>query len=396
MRPLVEERRENGPYQSIDDFCRRAGGSSLNRRTLESMVKAGAFDSLAPRGAMLEALDRIVATAQREAQSRNSGQSSLFGGAAAEAEQTPGIALGSNDVSPEQKAAWERELVGVALSYNPLMSLSAVSAGGGSGDAVTSIDQLSEELQGQSVTLLGIVSTITERSTKEGKRFFIVELDLLGGPLEVMVWPDTLTRTAEVWQEGRMVRVAGKIRLRGDQMSLACDDAEEYDAATPSQLAAPASNGRRNGQNTHADGNAGGGNGRGYQGNRNGVGGISEAGQAAPSNAGQAAPSSGGATPPGSNGGYTPPGSNRVVYLGVTESDDPAQDALLLREVIGVLLEYPGRDRVNLEIRTAGKRVLMDLPVVSTGYCPPLHERLEDLLGPDTVTVRQEMPLGVE
>ena len=390
VRPLVEERNENGPYESIDDFCSRAGGSGLNRRTLESMVKAGAFDNLASRGAMLEALDRIVATAQREAQNRSSGQSSLFGGAIAETEPAPGIGLGSNDVSGEQKAAWERELVGVALSYNPLVSLSALSADGGAGDALTSIGQLSEELQGQSVTLLGIVSTTTERSTKEGKRFFIVELDLLGGPLEVMVWPDTLTRTADVWQDGRMVRVAGKIRLRGDQMSLACDDAEEYVAEQPSQLSPAASNGnggngggRRNGQNGYTNGNGynnGGGNGNGYQSHGNGGGGGT-------GGVAQEAPS---------GGGYTPAGSNRVVNLGVTETDDPAQDALLLREVIGVILEYPGRDRVNLEIRTLGKKVLMDLPVVSTGYCPSLHERLEDLLGPDTVTVHQEMPLAVD
>jgi DNA polymerase-3 subunit alpha len=390
VRPLVEERNENGPYESIDDFCSRAGGSGLNRRTLESMVKAGAFDNLASRGAMLEALDRIVATAQREAQNRSSGQSSLFGGAIAETEPAPGIGLGSNDVSGEQKAAWERELVGVALSYNPLVSLSALSADGGAGDALTSIGQLSEELQGQSVTLLGIVSTTTERSTKEGKRFFIVELDLLGGPLEVMVWPDTLTRTADVWQDGRMVRVAGKIRLRGDQMSLACDDAEEYVAEQPSQLSPAASNGnggngggRRNGQNGYTNGNGynnGGGNGNGYQSHGNGGGGGT-------GGVAQEAPS---------GGGYTPAGSNRVVNLGVSETDDPAQDALLLREVIGVILEYPGRDRVNLEIRTLGKKVLMDLPVVSTGYCPSLHERLEDLLGPDTVTVHQEMPLAVD
>ena len=378
VRPLVAERNENGPYQSIDDFCRRAGADGLNRRTLESVAKAGAFDRLAPRGAVLEALDRIVATAQREAQMRNSGQSSLFGGGGGGvSEQMPGITLGTNDATPEQKAAWERELVGVALSYNPLMSLSAVSASGGSGDAVTSIDQLSEELQGQNVTLLGIVSTITERSTREGKRFLIIALELLGGPLEIMVWPDTLARTGEVWQEARMVRVAGKVRLRGDQMSLACDDAEEYVADQPSQLAAPnngVGQGYSNGRNGHSNGN-----GRNGPGPRNGNGGNGEPARDSPS-----------------NGGYTPATSNRMVRLGVTETDDGTQDALLLREVIGVLLEHPGRDRVNLEIRTAGRKVLMDLPVVSTGYCPSLHERLEDLLGPDSVTVHQEMPLAVD
>ena len=85
-----------------------------------------------------------------------------------------------------------------------------------------------------------------------------------------------------------------------------------------------------------------------------------------------------------------------MVSLGVTESEDPAQDALLLREAIGVILEYPGRDRVNLNIKTAGKRVFMDLPVVSTGYCETLHQRLEDLLGPNSVAVHHEMALGVD
>ena len=67
-----------------------------------------------------------------------------------------------------------------------------------------------------------------------------------------------------------------------------------------------------------------------------------------------------------------------------------------MREVIGVLLEYPGRDRVNLDIRTGEKRVRMDLPVVNTGYCDGLHTRLEELLGSDTVVVHQELGLGLE
>ena len=82
--------------------------------------------------------------------------------------------------------------------------------------------------------------------------------------------------------------------------------------------------------------------------------------------------------------------SHRIVYLGINESEDAVDDAHLLREVIRVLLEYPGKDRVNLEIFTGGRRVVMELPVVSTGYCEPLKERLEELLGQDTVMLQQE------
>ena len=407
VKPVVEERRENGPYQSIDDFCNRAGAANLNRRTLESMVKAGAFDALAPRGAMLSALDRIVATAQREAQMRSSGQSSLFGGASSSSGQAdgssvreePGIALGTNDASPEEKAGWERELLGVALSHNPLMALSSAAA---AGSAIVSVDQLSEEMQGQSITVLGIISTVTERARRDGQRFFIVALDMLGGQLEVIIWPESLQRTEEVWQPARTVRVAGKVRLRGDQVELVCDDAEEYDHDRPSTLpdappAIPAKagtqpprangngngHGNSNGNGHHYNGNGNGGNGNGRAAKPNGNGHSNGNGNVSHS---PAAPASGG------NGNV---GSSRLVQLSVTESDDPQHDAMLLREVIGVILEYPGRDRVNLEIRTSSRRVLMDMPVVSTGYCDPLRERLEELLGADTITVSHEMPLGV-
>ncbi len=398
VKPLVDERKENGPYRSVDDFCRRAGADNLNRRTLESMVKAGAFDTIAPRGAVLSALDRIVATAQREAQMRSSGQSSLFGagtgaagtgtgatsagpgatsagpgatstGPGSTIAEEPGIILGTNDSSPEEKASWERELLGVALSHNPLMALTAANTGG----SVVSLDQLSEEMQGQQVSVVGIVSTVTERARRDGQRFIIVGLELLGGVVEVTVWPEALQRTEEIWQTGRTIRVKGRVRLRGEQLELSCDEAEEFVPDRPSTLpanatgsgrSAPAkgSNGKGKSQAAHASGN---GNGNGHSPSAEGSGAAAYA------------------------------ASNRLVQLVVTDSGDPQHDAMLLREVIGVILEYPGRDKVNLDIRTSSKRVLMELPVVSTGYCDPLRERLEDLLGPDTVTMTQEMPLGV-
>ena len=395
VRPLVEERQKNGPYKSVDDFCRRAGGPGLNRRTLESIIKAGAFDSLAPRGAMLAALDQIIATAQREAQSRTSGQSSLFGNEmGASIQEAPGITLSGPDASPDEKAGWERELLGVALSHNPLMALSNAAAG--SGNAIVALDRLTEEMQGQSVTVLGIISTVTERARRDGQRFYIVALDLLGGQLEVIIWPESLQRTEDVWHPARTVRVAGKIRMRGDQVELVCDEAEEYSPDRASTLSAtPTPTPKTNGNNgnaskppaTKANGNANGQSNANAHSNGNG-------------NGNSRATKSNGNGHSNGNGNPSPTanpaaGSGRLVQLMVTETDNPQQDAMLLREVIGVILEYPGRDRVNLDIRSPGRRVLLDLPVVSTGYCEPLSQRLEELLGADTVSVSHEMPLGV-
>ena len=376
VRPVVAERKESGPYKSIDDFSRRAGASGLNRRTLESLARAGAFDSLAPRGAVIHALDQIAATAQREARTRGSGQSSMFDGSddVDYGGGMSGIALTAPDVSDQEKATWERELLGMTLSHNPLISLAALEIEG----VFNSLDQLSEDTVGQQINVLGYISFMVERTTREGKRFLIVNLEVLGGILEVMVWPDTLQRTTDVWQDGRLVMVIGKVRSRGDQVSIACDSAMEYDPEDPRPLpdSVPArtwkgfkDNGERFPRN---------GNGNKNSGRRSTDDYVSE--KKAQMTIGNGIPAD----------------PQKVVRLAVTESEDPSHDAHLLREVIGVLLEYPGRDRVNLDIRTSERLVRMDLPVVSTGYCEGLHSRLEELLGADTVAVHQELGLGID
>ena len=274
-------------------------------------------------------------------------------------------------------------MLGVALSHNPLMALSSAAS---AGSAIVSVDQLSEEMQGQGLTILGMVSTVTERARRDGQRFLIVSMDMLGGQLEVIIWPESLQRTEEVWQPGRTVRVAGKVRLRGDQVELVCEDAEEYAQDQPSTLTVPASqpprvNGNGNGH-SRANGNGySNGNGNGQSSRSNGNGHSNGYGSGNGNHAATAPPANG-------NGG-----SNRLVRLIVTE-DEEKHDANTLREVIGVMLEYPGRDRVNLEIRTAGRRVLLDMPVVSTGYCDDLRERVEDILGPDTVSRKPRNVLG--
>ena len=376
VRPLVADRKKNGQYKSIDDFSRRTGATGLNRRTLESLAKAGAFDSLSPRGAVIQALDQITATAQREARTRDSGQSSMFDGneAISESAGMSGITLDAPDASDQEKAAWERELLGMTLSHNPLIALAAMNIDG----VFTSLDRMTEDPSGQPINVLGFISSIIERNTREGKRFFIVNLEVMGGILEVMVWPDTLLRTTEVWQDGRLVMITGRLRTRGDQTSLSCDSAIEFDPENPF-MPPPAPISPRNG----------------YSGNGNGNGsGIAKNNKSDGKKTTDNNISEKKAQMTSSYNTSEEP--QKVVRLAVTESADPSHDAHLLREVIGVLLEYPGRDRVNLDIRTGERLVRMDLPVVSTSYSEGLHSRLEELLGSDTVSVHQELDLGMD
>ena len=331
VRPIIEAREKEGPFASLKDFCHRANVSGLNRRAMESIVKAGAFDSFGSRGSMLGAVDSILSLAQKEASMRRTGQSSMFdlmGDTAAN--PLVGIASNGEDTLAQEKVAWERELLGVSLSENPLAELALHNSNG----AIASRDQLDLDMAGQRLTLLGQVGGISERYTRDHRPYIIATLELLGGNVEVVAWPDVLEKSRDIWQEGELVRVSGRARLRGDEISVHCDQAALY---------SPDAANIRNGDSDESP----------------------------------AVRLNGAAS--------TEPSS--TVFINLVESEDSAEDAQQLHEAIRILLEHPGYDRVNLEVATNGKVIRLELPVVTTGYCDQLRQRLDELLGSDRVRV---------
>ncbi len=332
VRPLVEARMKGGPYKSIEDLCRRGGLQGLNRRTLEALVKAGAFDRLGKRGALLEALDRILALAQREARLKETGQATMFDlfGKEVDAPMVD-LSLSGEDALPREKVAWEKELLGVALSDNPISALAFAR----NTKAIASRDQIDAEMENQRVSLVGQVSSVSERQTRKNETFVIASLEMLGGSLEIIVWPDVLEKTQELWEEGNILWVVGKVRVRGEELSVVCEEARPYQLDQPE-----------------------------------------------PQEPGPAP-----WTPP--EAPLSIPEGQRVVVVKMAETDQPEEDTYRLREVLKTLLEYKGQDRVNLEILTNGKKVRLDVPIVSTRYCTELHQKIEALLGPNRLFLEE-------
>ena len=343
--PMVSERQSKGPFISIDDFCSRGNLKGLNRRILESLIKAGALDSLGNRGALFNGVEKILSLAQSESHRRETGQSSFLD----QAGPVAGIDFSGEDVSNAEKVAWERELLGVPLSETPIKKLALVNPDG----AITSRDQLDSEMEGQRVTVLGQVSTVSERSTRRQQPYLIVTLELVYERVEVLAWPDILSKTRELWRDGNLLQVSGKLRARGEELSVHCDQVQLYDAENgtvteggaqlpvpvaslgPPQLPKP--NGRHQ---------------------------LAEPKKVAPAEEPQA-----------------------TLLMSVVESGIAEDDIHLLREAFRTLLEYSGNDRVQLEICTGDKKVLLEMPRITTSYCTELYERLEGLLGAGSVTV---------
>ena len=160
---VVEERMKNGKFKSISDFINRVNPKNINKLQLEGLVKAGAFDSLRKRGSMVNALDSIIAQSQMESHMRETGQTNLFQHDTNQ-QGSPSVVsdIGNLDAEPKDKVAWENELLGIALSSNPLKDLVRDAPD----NIVTSRGNLATDKKGQRVTVLGQLSYSYERFTQ--------------------------------------------------------------------------------------------------------------------------------------------------------------------------------------------------------------------------------------
>ena len=222
VEPIIKERNQNGVYKSIEDFCRRADLKSVNKRVMESLIKSGALDSLGRRGALLSNIDRVLSLAQRELRMKETGQSTMFDmfGESAPVPM-PSLEMTEPDVSVKEKAAWEKELLGVSLSKQPFTLYRR--------DPSTILcGQVDEEMAGQMITVIGEVVMVTTSFTKEHKTFATVSLEDISGRLEIMIWPRTYDDTKDLWAEGNILEVKGKVRMRDERVQFAADGARPY------------------------------------------------------------------------------------------------------------------------------------------------------------------------
>jgi DNA polymerase-3 subunit alpha len=209
-------RAENGPFTSFFDFCRRVDLRKVNKRMLEGLIKAGAFDSTgAKRSQLMAMLDQAVedgAAAQRE---RELGQTSIFGeslnGQGAAALATPPLPA-IDEWDQAQRLKYERELTGFYITAHPLAryetTIHAL--------ATATTAGLSELSDGKEVKLCGILAAVKSMLTKKGDRMAYVTLEDLQGTVEIIVFPDLFKAAGEMLIPERLVRITGTID-RGDK-----------------------------------------------------------------------------------------------------------------------------------------------------------------------------------
>lgn len=225
---IIEERLRRGPFKNFDDFLTRVQHKDLNKKSLESLIKAGVFDSLGvERKQALQNLEDVLhfAIAARKVSLQNHKASSLFGSAAglASLKLKP-----TQPASSEEKLAWEKELLGFYLSDHPLNSYAKQIKE----SQAKSIEELRSMTNGRNmVRVAGLISKIQKIFTKTGQLMLFAKLeDFSPRPLEVVVFNSTLVKTMPIWQEKNVVLVEGRMSSRDGEPKIICEAARKLEA----------------------------------------------------------------------------------------------------------------------------------------------------------------------
>lgn len=244
---ILRTRDSDGPFESLEDFFTRVNTRTVNRKALESLIKAGAFDRFGERSYLLHNLDVLLAYASRLQKEKASGQTDLFGNLIEDDSVTVKVQLTLDKptvtYAPHEQLVWERELLGLYLSQHPLMAFETFLS-----EHTVPLNTLKTEHDGRAVTIGGAIQDFREITTKNGQKMAFVRLEDLFDGTELILFPSIYQQTLGIWERDRVVLAKGKVNAKDregnvtTEIKILVDDAREI---TPEQAAAYQPTGRK-------------------------------------------------------------------------------------------------------------------------------------------------------
>jgi DNA polymerase-3 subunit alpha len=220
METVIADRTANGQFAALEDFCARLDGRAVNKKILESLIRAGAMDfTQRDRAEMFARLDGVLAGATRSHRDRASGQAALFDEflAAPTAAESPQMAVAFTPWTNAEKLAFEKELLGFYVTGHPLNPYRQVLTSG----KYTPLAELSRLEDREDFKAAGSLVEVAKKFTKkDGKPFAVVTIEDLSGSAEAMVWNDAFVKCAKFLEPGRIVALAGRVDKRGEELRI--------------------------------------------------------------------------------------------------------------------------------------------------------------------------------
>ena len=301
---ILSARSQGSVFKSIGDFSQRVDVHNINKKTLESLIKVGCFDSLGKRKTLLKSLDKVISLAQMERKKREAGQTTMFD-SWAQTSPTPITIVGKeedSEVPDKQKVNWERELLGVCFSRHPLDSLYAELGS----IITTSCGKINGERANEVVVTAGMVTAVQEFHTHDQRPFIVATLEDAEGSIEVTAWPKLYENTKELWGGDNILIVKGEVKIRNGRARLTCQEVQQYQSQIKKK---------------------------------------------------------------------------RHLIINIDQTNTNELDVNYLREIIAILKDYPGENKVSLVIINEDGLTNLEMPDLTITYCTELEGELVNVIG---------------
>lgn len=241
---IIRARDGDGKFSTIEDFAKRVNTSKVNKKAWEALIKSGAFDSLGDRSDMLFNLENILAFASKLQKEALSGQTDMFGNLVGEG-LVPKIELHSAPVkyTEKEQLMWERELLGLYISAHPLDNYDAFFE-----EQTIPLHSITPAIDGQKVTVGGLVTTVRTIVTKSGSKMAFVGIEDKTGETEIIVFPKSYELLGADLKQDVVLKILGTVNARdregnmGDEAKLIAD---EISVVTDRELNEYESHGRK-------------------------------------------------------------------------------------------------------------------------------------------------------
>lgn len=231
IQEILRARAEGGPFKSLGDFCTRVDPRAVGKGAIETLVKAGAMDSLGDgtsgkRHVLIASIESAMKFGKSERTAKETGLISLFGdmeevGNAIEFQ----LATNAREIPRNELLNYEKELLGLYISKHPLSYLVDALK-----DRVKyTASQIGEEQAKQKVTLGGMLTEVRRITTKKGDMMCVARLEDVSGSIGITIFPRAYEQKPELWQEKAVVLITGEVQVRNDEPTILCDKAELFE-----------------------------------------------------------------------------------------------------------------------------------------------------------------------
>ncbi len=236
---ILSERKARGKFSSIQDFIIRVQTKDLNKKSMESLIRAGAFDAFAERNQLLTNLERLLTIAKENQRLAMSSQKSLFGGNGPSQSSafSPVIALVESRAATErERLLWEKELLGLYVSSHPLQGMKNILESrafpiarvlGAPGSENIPANPYQFQRGNGRIRIGGIISSLKKIVTKNGKPMLFLQVEDLTEKIEVIIFPNLLEKNPLVFQENKVVFIGGKVDTRFGEKKFIAEEIEE-------------------------------------------------------------------------------------------------------------------------------------------------------------------------